>query len=314
GVRDLLLASRRGADAPGMAELSAELDALGATVRLEACDITDRAALAALLETVPDLKAVVHTAGTVDDATVTALTPAQVDAVLPVKTQAVEHLHDLTADRDLDAFVVFSSLAGTMGGAGQANYAAANAFADALCVRRAALGLPALSLAWGPWQRGEGMTAGVADSDLKRIARVGLRQLDPREGMALFDAALTTGASVAVPVRLDTSTLDPGSPTTPALLRALATGTRTGGGAPATPETGVRERLLPLSEADRAAALVELVRAEAATAAGLPSAESVPSAKPFQNLGFDSLMAVDLRNRLSALTGLRLPATLVFDH
>ncbi|MFM9559186.1 SDR family NAD(P)-dependent oxidoreductase [Streptomyces caniscabiei] len=314
GVRDLLLASRRGADAPGMAELSAELDALGATVRLEACDITDRAALAALLETVPDLKAVVHTAGTVDDATVTALTPAQVDAVLPVKTQAVEHLHDLTADRDLDAFVVFSSLAGTMGGAGQANYAAANAFADALCVRRAAAGLPALSLAWGPWQRGEGMTAGVADSDLKRIARVGLRQLDPREGMALFDAALTTGASVVVPVRLDTSALDPGSPTTPALLRALATGTRTGGGAPATPVTGVRERLLPLSEADRAAALVELVRAEAATAAGLPSAESVPSAKPFQNLGFDSLMAVDLRNRLSALTGLRLPATLVFDH
>ncbi|MDX3646123.1 type I polyketide synthase, partial [Streptomyces sp. MB09-02B] len=314
GVRDLLLAARRGADAPGMAELSAELDALGAKVRLEACDLTDRAALAALLATVPDLRAVVHTAGAVDDATVTALTPAQVDAVLPVKTQAVEHLHELTADRDLDAFVVFSSLAGTMGGAGQANYAAANAFADALCVRRAAAGLPALSLAWGPWQRGEGMTAGVADSDLKRIARVGLRQLDPREGMALFDAALTTGESVAVPVRLDTSALDPGSPATPVLLRSLATGTRAGDGAPAAPVSGLRERLLPLSEADRIAALVELVRAEAATAAGLASAESVPSAKPFQNLGFDSLMAVDLRNRLSALTGLRLPATLVFDH
>ncbi|MER6154414.1 SDR family NAD(P)-dependent oxidoreductase [Streptomyces sp. NPDC001868] len=317
GVRDLLLAARRGGDAPGMEELLAELAGLGATVRAEACDITDRAALAALLETVPELKAVVHTAGTVDDATLTALTPAQVDAVLPVKTAAVEHLHELTADRDLDAFVVFSSLAGTMGGAGQANYAAANAFADALCVRRAAAGLPALSLAWGPWQRGEGMTAGVADSDLKRIARVGLRQLDPREGMALFDAALTTGASVAVPVRLDTSALDPGSPTTPVLLRSLAAGTRAGGGGPAGPATavsGLRERLLPLSEADRTAALVELVRAEAATAAGLPSADTVPSGKPFQSLGFDSLMAVDLRNRLSALTGLRLPATLVFDH
>ncbi|WP_157877987.1 beta-ketoacyl reductase, partial [Streptomyces torulosus] len=314
GVRDLLLAARRGGDAPGMADLLTELTGLGATVRAEACDVTDRAALAALLDSAPDLRAVVHTAGTVDDATLTALTPAQVDAVLPVKTEAVEHLHELTADRDLDAFVVFSSLAGTMGGAGQANYAAANAFADAVCARRAAAGLPALSLAWGPWQRGEGMTAGVADSDLKRIARAGLRQLDPREGMALFDAALTTGASVAVPVRLDTAALDPGSPTTPVLLRALAAGTRKGGTEQAAPAAGLRERLLPLSEADRTAALVELVRAEAATAAGLPSADAVPSGRPFQNLGFDSLMAVDLRNRLSALTGLRLPATLVFDH
>ncbi|MET9850005.1 SDR family NAD(P)-dependent oxidoreductase [Streptomyces ossamyceticus] len=314
GVRDLLLAARRGGDAPGMEDLLAELTELGADVRLAACDVTDRAALAALLETAPELKAVVHTAGTVDDATLTALTPDQVDAVLPVKTAAVEHLHELTADRDLDAFVVFSSLAGTMGGAGQANYAAANAFADAVCARRAAAGLPALSLAWGPWQRGEGMTAGVADSDLKRIARVGLRQLDPREGMALFDAALTTGESLAVPVRLDTSALDPGSPTTPVLLRALAAGPRADGTARAVPAAGLRERLLPLSAPDRASALVELVRAEAATAAGLPTADAVPAGKPFQNLGFDSLMAVDLRNRLSALTGLRLPATLVFDH
>jgi hypothetical protein len=314
GVRDLLLAARRGVDAPGMEDLLAELTELGADVRLAACDVTDRAALAALLETAPELKAVVHTAGTVDDATLTALTPDQVDAVLPVKTAAVEHLHELTADRDLDAFVVFSSLAGTMGGAGQANYAAANAFADAVCARRAAAGLPALSLAWGPWQRGEGMTAGVADSDLKRIARVGLRQLDPREGMALFDAALTTGESLAVPVRLDTSALDPGSPTTPVLLRALAAGPRVDGTARAVPAAGLRERLLPLSAPDRATALVELVRAEAATAAGLPTADAVPAGKPFQNLGFDSLMAVDLRNRLSALTGLRLPATLVFDH
>ncbi|GAB2907366.1 type I polyketide synthase [Streptomyces heilongjiangensis] len=314
GVRDLLLAARRGGDAPGMEDLLAELTGLGATVRVAACDVTDRAALAALLDSAPGLRAVVHTAGTVDDATLTALTPAQVDAVLPVKTEAVEHLHELTADRDLDAFVVFSSLAGTMGGAGQANYAAANAFADAVCVRRAATGLPALSLAWGPWQRGEGMTSGVADSDLKRIARAGLRQLDHREGMALFDAALTTGESVAVPVRLDTSALEPGSPTTPVLLRALAAATRGGGTAQAAPAAGLRERLLPLSEADRTTALVELVRAEAATAAGLPSADAVPSGRPFQNLGFDSLMAVDLRNRLSALTGLRLPATLVFDH
>ncbi|WP_055525222.1 type I polyketide synthase [Streptomyces graminilatus] len=316
GVRDLLLAARRGPDAPGTAELLTELGELGATARAVACDVTDRAALAALLGTVDDLRAVVHTAGTVDDGTLTALTPAQLDTVLPVKTDAVEHLHELTAPLGLDAFVVFSSLAGTMGGAGQANYAAANAFADALCHRRAADGLPALSLAWGPWQRGEGMTAGVAESDLKRIARAGLRQLDFREGMALFDAAVTAGESVAVPVRLDTSALDADSPATPVLLRGLAAdnaGPRTGN-RPAVSAAGLRERLLPLSTADRSAALVELVRAETATAAGLPSAEAVPQAKPFKNLGFDSLMAVDLRNRLSALTGLRLPATLIFDH
>ncbi|MFJ5105364.1 SDR family NAD(P)-dependent oxidoreductase, partial [Streptomyces sp. NPDC088554] len=317
GVRDVLLAARRGPDAPGTAELLAELTESGATARAVSCDLTDRAALAALLDTVDDLRAVVHTAGTVDDGTLAALTPEQVDAVLPIKTEAVEHLHELTAHLDLDAFVVFSSLAGTMGGAGQANYAAANAFADALCHRRAAAGLPALSLAWGPWQRGEGMTAGVAESDLKRIARAGLRQLDHREGMALFDAARTAGESVVVPVRLDTSALDADSPTTPVLLRGLAADaapSRTGGRTPAASAAGLRERLLPLSAADRATVLVELVRAETATAAGLPSADTVPQGKPFKNLGFDSLMAVDLRNRLSALTGLRLPATLIFDH
>ncbi|MCX4902869.1 type I polyketide synthase [Streptomyces sp. NBC_00878] len=311
GVRSLLLAARRGADAPGMTDLIAELDAQGATVRAAACDLTDRAALAALLDTAPDLRAVVHTAGTVADATLTALTPEHVDAVLPVKTAALEHLDELTAGLDLDRFVVFTSLAGVMGGAGQANYAAANAFADALCTRRAAGGLPATALAWGPWQRGDGMTANVSESDLKRIARIGLRQLDPREGMALMDAAVTTGAGATVPVRLDVSVLDTDAPTTPVLLRGLAPRGTTG---PAIPAGGLRERLLPLSDTDRATALVDLVRAETATAAGLAAGSAVPPGKPFQSLGFDSLMSVDLRNRLATLTGLKLPATLVFDH
>ncbi|QNP68032.1 SDR family NAD(P)-dependent oxidoreductase [Streptomyces roseirectus] len=309
GVRDLLLVSRRGADAPGTDDLLADLRAQGATVRAAACDTTDRDALAALLDTVDDLRAVVHTAGAVADATLTALTQGHVDTVLPVKTDALEHLDALTTG--LDRFVVFTSLAGVMGGAGQANYAAANAFADALCARRAAQGRPATALAWGPWQRGDGMTANVSDSDLARIARIGLRQLDAREGMALMDAAVATGAPATVPVRLDVSVLDADAPTTPVLLRALAPRTTTG---PAPTAGGLRERLLPLSDDDRATALTDLVRAETATAAGLAAGSAVPPGKPFQSLGFDSLMSVDLRNRLSALTGLRLPATLVFDH
>ncbi|MET8983467.1 SDR family NAD(P)-dependent oxidoreductase [Streptomyces sp. NPDC004539] len=309
GVTGLLLVSRRGADAPGMDDLIAELAAQGATVRTAACDTADRDALAALLGTVPDLRAVVHTAGTVADATLTALTPEQVDTVLPVKTDALAHLDELAPD--VERFVVFTSLAGVMGGAGQANYAAANAFADALCTRRAAQGRPATALAWGPWQRGEGMTANVGESDLARIARIGLRQLDPREGMALMDAAVATGAPATVPVRLDVSVLDADDPTTPVLLRGLAPRTA---GASAVPAGSLRERLLPLSDDDRITALVDLVRAETATAAGLGAGSAVPPGKPFQSLGFDSLMSVDLRNRLSALAGLRLPATLVFDH
>ncbi|MFE5586383.1 SDR family NAD(P)-dependent oxidoreductase [Kitasatospora sp. NPDC056531] len=318
GVRHLVLASRRGADAPGADGLRQELTALGATVRLASCDVADRQALAELLAAVPaehPLSGVVHTAGVVDDGLLGSLERAQVDRVLRAKVDAALNLHELTSGLDLTAFVVFSSLAGTLGGAGQANYAAANAFLDALCVRRAAAGLPAVSLGWGPWESSGGMAAAVGQADLKRIARAGLLQLGADEGMELFDAALASGETVVLPFKLDPAvrTAGFGGETVPAMMRSLA-GTVRRTLAPAAAAGGLVERLRRLPETERETVLTDLVRAEAARAVGLPSEAAVPAGGAFKSLGFDSLMAVDLRNRLGAVTGVRLPATLIFDH
>ncbi|MGW2619765.1 SDR family NAD(P)-dependent oxidoreductase [Streptomyces sp. NPDC001500] len=318
GVRSLLLLGRRGEETPGMAELRRELAESGADVQVAACDAADRDALAAVLDRIPPtapLTALVHAAGVVDDALLTSLTGEQVDRVLRPKIDAVANLHDLTAPLGLRAFVVCSSLAGALGGGGQSAYAAANAYLDALSLRRRADGLPALSLAWGPWESSAGMTAQLAAADLRRIARAGMLPLAPDEGLALFDAAHATGEPVLLPFRFEPgglSTTDRAA--LPAALRALAPLPRHRPGAPAAGLTGLRDRLRPLTRDDRTDALEHLVRTEAASVLALPSADAVPVTKAFKSLGFDSLMAVDLRNRLSALTGVRLSATLVFDH
>ncbi|WP_341720664.1 SDR family NAD(P)-dependent oxidoreductase [Micromonospora sp. FIMYZ51] len=319
GVRRLLLASRRGAQAPGARELQRELTEAGAEVRLAACDVADRAALAALLAEIPEehpLTAVVHTAGVVEDGLIGSLTAEGVDRVLRAKVDAATNLHELTAGSDLAAFVMYSSLSGTTGGAGQANYAAANAFLDALSRRRRAGGLPAVSIGWGPWAESGGMAAQLAGSDLKRIARSGLLPLDPAQGLDLLDAAAGAGEAAVVAFRFDPAAgRDDQAGNLPGVLRHLAEGgRRRPARASATTGGPLRDRLRRMAEPEREAALVDLVRAEAATAAGLPSTRAVPAGKAFKNLGFDSLMAVDLRNRLSTLTGVRLPATLVFDY
>ncbi|MFI0742233.1 SDR family NAD(P)-dependent oxidoreductase, partial [Streptomyces sp. NPDC021100] len=314
GVRRLVLVSRRGLQTSGAVELVEELSALGAEgVVVEACDASDRGALAAVLERVPDLTAVVHTAGVLDDGLVESLTPERLEAVLRPKVDAAWNLHELTLDRDLSAFVLFSSAAGTLGGPGQANYAAANAYLDALAQYRHAAGLPALSLAWGRWEQSGGMTGQLSRADTDRMARAGIGALSPEEGLALLDAGLTFDDAVLLPARLDTAALSRDADRVPALLsdlvRPRVRRARRG------PDGGaVRARLLAVPAAERGAALVDYVREQVATVLGHRSAEAVDVDAAFGDLGFDSLTGVELRNRLNEATGLLLPATLVFDH
>ncbi|MEV7008659.1 type I polyketide synthase [Streptosporangium sp. NPDC051022] len=316
GVRGLVLAGRRGLDAPGAAELRAELEELGARVEVAACDVADREALAALLAGIPDLTGVVHAAGVLDDGLITALTPERLDTVLRPKADAAWHLHELTRHLDLDAFVLFSSTAGLVDGAGQGNYAAANAFLDALAVHRASHGLPATSLAWGLWT-GAGMGGELAEADLRRIDRLGLAPLSPADNLALFDEALGTDEAALVPVKVDPAALAARTDGVPALLRGLVRAparrtARTGGATSATPSFA--RELAGLPEAERDRIVLEWVRTHIAAVLGHDGSDAIDPRRAFSEIGFDSLAAVDLRNRLNQATGLRLPATLIFDY
>jgi acyl transferase domain-containing protein/acyl carrier protein len=313
GVRHLLLTSRRGEDAPGARELAAELTELGATVRIAACDAADRDALAAVLDGV-DLTAVIHTAGVTDDGVLSALTPERVDAVLRPKVDAAWNLHELTKDKEIQAFVLFSSLAGVLGNPGQANYAAANAFLDALAAHRRAAGLPAVSLAWGPWSLSEGMAGKLGDVERSRMARSGFLTLSEQEGMARLDAALLSDRDSVVPLKLDTSALAALGAGCPPLFRGLVRTTRRNASERPTTDRSWAEILGALTGEERENTLRELVTAEVAAALGFGAAEQVDAERGFDELGFDSLASVELRNRLSTATELALPPTLVFDH
>ncbi|MYV46407.1 type I polyketide synthase, partial [Streptomyces sp. SID2888] len=224
GIKHLLLAGRRGPDAPGATALSKELSALGAEVTVRACDVSDRSAVDALLAGLPaehPLTAVVHTAGVLDDATIGTLTAEQLDTVLRPKADAAWHLHEATRALPLAGFVLYSSVAGVTGGPGQGNYAAANTFLDALAAHRAAQGLPALSLAWGPWGQGAGMTGTLSDADLERMERSGMPPLTERQGLALFDTANGHDEALAVAIRVSRSAAAPDAGEVPAVLRSL---------------------------------------------------------------------------------------------
>ncbi|MEV5343695.1 type I polyketide synthase [Streptomyces sp. NPDC052676] len=320
GARELVLVSRRGPQAPGATELAEELRELGAEVTLEAADVADREQVAELIRRVgPKLTGVVHTAGVLDDATLEGLTGQRLDTVLRPKADAAWHLHDLTRDLDLDAFVLYSSIAGLLGTAGQANYAAGNTFLDALAAHRRAQGLPALSLAWGLWDQSSTITGHLADTDLRRLARSGLLPLATDDAMALLDAAPTAGESVLAVTRLDLRALrGRGADEIPTVLRGLVRAparkpAATAASAPADGPT-LAERLAPLSADQRDRLLTDLVRARVAAVLGHGDPSAIGADRPVQELGFDSLTAVELRNQLGAETGLRLPTTLVFDH
>ncbi|MGA4839078.1 type I polyketide synthase [Streptomyces sp. G45] len=313
GVRRLLLTGRRGERTPGAAEFTAELRAAGAEVTVAACDTADRAALAAVLGSVPEahpLTGVVHAAGVVDDALFDALTPARLEAVMRPKVTGAALLHELTRDLDLSAFVLFSSFAGTLGTPGQGNYAAANAYLDALARQRHAEGRPALSVAWGLWADASALTGGLSEADLLRLRRSGIGALSADAGLALFDAALADGTPYLAAVVLDPRALD--AATAPAVLRDLAP--RRAGDGPAEDAAAVlRERLARAPEREHRHILLGTVRAQVAAVLGRAEDE-VAAHRRFQDLGFSSLTAVELRNRLIAATGVTLPPTLVFDH
>ncbi|MFF8004833.1 SDR family NAD(P)-dependent oxidoreductase, partial [Streptomyces sp. NPDC007917] len=323
GVRRLLLVGRRGPQAEGVGALAAELEARGATVTVAACDAADREALAALLGRVPEqhpLTAVIHAAGVLDDGTIPSLTPERIDTVFRAKVVPALLLHELTRDADLAAFVMFSSAASVLGSPGQGNYAAANAVLDALARHRRAEGRPAMSLAWGLWAQGSGMTRHLDGTDHARISRGGMAPLATEEAFALFDASSAAGEPFLVPARFEFGALRTraDSAGVPALLRGLVpVSARPGaaGGGEDGSEVGVslRDRLARCGGKEQQGILMRLVRSHAAAVIGHAGIEEVAERRAFRELGFDSLTAVELRNRLTAATDLRLPATVAFD-
>ncbi|MFF8774281.1 SDR family NAD(P)-dependent oxidoreductase [Kitasatospora sp. NPDC015120] len=323
GVRRLVLVGRRGAAAPHARRLADELSALGAAVELPACDAADRAALAEVLAAVPaahPLSAVVHAAGVLDDCLVTDLTPQRLRTVLRAKVEAALNLHELTLHSGLRAFVLYSSMSSLVGYPGQANYAAANAFLDALAHHRRALGLTATSIDWGLWEQTSDMTAHLTRTDLSRVERHGLLPLPTARALAGFDLALELDepqlAVAPVPRKAAGEAL-------PDLFTdLLAHVPRHGAGPDTASDGGVTAehvpaeaaRLLRLAPDRRAERLVALVRAHTATVLGHPGPEAVAAETPFRDAGLDSLASTELRNRLGAALGTRLTATAVFDH
>ena len=323
GVRNLVLVSRHGPDAPGAAELVAELSRAGAQVQVAACDAADREALAKVIADIPvqqRLSAVIHTAGALDDAVVTSLTPERLDVALRAKVDAAWNLHELTRDLDLSAFVLFSSMAGLVGSSGQANYSAANSFLDALAIHRQAHGLPAISLGWGLWNQASTMTGGLASVDLARFARDGIVAMPSQEALQLLDTAMIVDKPFVLPAHIDLAALRvkfDGGTLPPMFVDLINAPTRRQVDdtlAAAKSKSVLLQRLEGLPDEEQHAVLLDLVRSHIATVLGNASPESIDPDRAFQELGFDSLTAVEMRNRLKSATGLALSPTLIFDY
>jgi acyl transferase domain-containing protein/NAD(P)-dependent dehydrogenase (short-subunit alcohol dehydrogenase family)/acyl carrier protein len=316
GAKHLLLTSRRGPEAPGASELIAQLSELGCEAKAIACDVSDKEQLEELLAEIPTeypLTAVIHSAGVLDDGLLADLDPERLDKVLAPKADAAWHLHELTREAGLSAFVLYSSAAASLGSPGQANYAAANSFLDALAERRRAEGLPATAVAWGMWEQADGMAAELDEAARRRIERTGLIPIEPARGLDLLDRAWASERASALAVPLDRSALR--SLSRAGLLPPLLSGLTPGGRRRSRAAAGVLARRLEgVAEGEREAIVLGLVRDQAAAILGHLSGDAIDPQANFQELGFDSLGAVELRNRLSQASGVQLEATMVFDH
>ncbi|MER6175939.1 type I polyketide synthase [Streptosporangium sp. NPDC001681] len=318
GVRQLLLLSRRGPDTPGADVLHKELAHCGATVNIVACDVGDRAALADVLAGIAaehPLTGVVHAAGLLDDGVVGSLTADRFDTVLRAKADAAWHLHELTLDRPLEMFVFFSSIAGLLGSPGQGNYGAANAYLDGLAAYRRARGLSAVSVAWGLWESDTGMTGTMTAVDHDRILRSGIEALSDEDGLRLFDAVLTAGPALLGAMRVNVPALRRGSPrpawngiVRPPNRRTIVTGASEAGTA-----GSLRRQFAELDEAGQVRLIENTVRSHAAAVLGHSDPSVVDPNREFLQSGFDSLSAMELRNRLNQVTGLKLASMAVFE-
>jgi acyl carrier protein len=320
----LVLTSRSGPGAAGSAALAAMIAGAGAAVQVTACDAADRGPLAAVLAAIPaevPLTGVIHAAGVLDDGVTASLTQARLDAAMRPKADAAWNLHELTASLGLGAFVLFSSGAAAFGAAGQGNYAAGNAFLDALAGHRRAAGLPAVSLGWGLWADVSGLTSGLSSRDRDRMTRGGISALTADEGLALLDAAMDRDEALLLPMRLDVAGLRAQiaavGADVPHLLRSLVGGVARPAAAAADQASAaeaLRGQLAALPADEQNRVLTSLVRAHVAAVLGHASPDAIEPSRPFSDFGFDSLTAVELRNRLAAAVGLTLPATIVFDY
>ncbi|WHT16638.1 SDR family NAD(P)-dependent oxidoreductase [Crossiella sp. CA-258035] len=316
GARRLLLLSRRGPDAPGAEQLRQELTEAGAEVDLVAADITDRDALAAVLAAIPaahPLTAVVHTAGVLDDGVITKLDRQRLRTVLRPKVDAAWHLHELTREHPLTAFTLFSSVAGVTGSPGQANYAAANVFLDTLAAHRRDLGLPGSSLAWTLWAERSELTGRLDEGQVRRIDSAGLPEITTEQGLAMFDTASGSDEPLVIPIKVGRRAAGQGA-VVPALLRGIVQGGRrsaASGGAVVT--SGLREKFRGLGATEQEELVRELVLTHAAALLGHHDRGALDPERGFLESGFDSLIAVELRNKLADATGLRLASTVVFD-
>ncbi|MFF5448620.1 type I polyketide synthase, partial [Streptomyces sp. NPDC012888] len=319
GIRHLVLTNRRGDQTPHAQHLVTELTEAGAeTVRVLACDAADPDQVRTLLTDIDPSRpwtGIFHLAAVLDDGLLTHQTTQRLNRVLEPKTLGALHLHEVSTELglNLDAFVLYSSASGVLGTPGQSNYAAANTALDALATHRRNQGLPATSLSWGLWQQtGTGLTATLTHADISRMHRQGFGALTQTQALTALDAALTQPHPHLVPVKLDTTRLE----NTPALLRGLVRRPTRRTTTPTTDraEQSFTARLHALTETDRLPYLLRIVREEAAVVLGAPTPDTIGEHQAFKELGLDSLMAVELRRRLSTTTGTTLPATLAFDH